>query len=280
MRRIRSIDGFHALKQRLVSDAGSPVATIIIPAGTCAQASGANALIRVLKRECLDRRLSDTVNLRVTGCHGFCEMEPSLLVEPGRVFYPRISMKDVPRIVEAVVAGSVCEDLLYVDEETGGRIARQDDIPFFRGQTRMLLSRGERCDPIRVHQYLRAGGYSGLVKVLSGWEPEEVVTEVKKSGLRGRGGAGFPTGLKWELLAKQPSRNGKYLVCNADEGDPGAYMDRSLLEGNPHGILEGMLIGAYATGAREGIVYVRDEYPLAIKHLTIALRQAQQLGLL
>ncbi|UCG59893.1 MAG: FAD-dependent oxidoreductase [Phycisphaerales bacterium] len=184
------------------------------------------------------------------------------------------------RIVEAAVRRDVLTDILFVDEETGKPIERQDDIPFFSKQARRLLSWNEKVDPIRIYDYIRAGGYSLLAKVLAEGSPVWVVEEVRRSGLRGRGGGGFPTGLKWELLAKQHGNGGKFLICNADEGDPGAYMDRSVLEGNPHSIIEGMIIGAYGTGATEGVVYVRNEYPIAIKHLNIAIRQARELGLL
>ncbi|MBP1741738.1 MAG: NADH:ubiquinone oxidoreductase, NADH-binding (51 kD) subunit, partial [Deltaproteobacteria bacterium] len=170
--------------------------------------------------------------------------------------------------------------LLYVDPRTGSAIEKQEAIPFFRGQVRTILSRNEKIDPIRITHYIENGGYSAMAKMLTLSDPKWVLEEVKTSGLRGRGGAGFPTGLKWELLARQPDGHGKVLVCNADEGDPGAYMDRSVLEGNPHSIIEGMIIGAYGTGASEGVIYVRKEYPLAIKHLLIALRQAREMGLL
>jgi NADH:ubiquinone oxidoreductase subunit F (NADH-binding)/NAD-dependent dihydropyrimidine dehydrogenase PreA subunit len=183
-------------------------------------------------------------------------------------------------MIEAVVSGQVLEEMLFVDPKSGRPLPRQDDLPFFRKQVRTILARNEKVDPLRVDTYLAHGGYSALVKVLERAKPAWVVEEIKASGLRGRGGAGFPTGLKWELLARQPDGRGKFLVCNADEGDPGAYMDRSVLEGNPHSILEGMLIGAYGTGANEGVIYVRNEYPLAIKHLKVALEQARELGLL
>jgi NADH-quinone oxidoreductase subunit F len=170
--------------------------------------------------------------------------------------------------------------LLYVDPVTDERIEKQCDIPFYKKQVRTILSQNEKVDPIRIYDFIRNKGYSALAKVLAKNEPKRVVEEVKASGLRGRGGAGFPTGLKWELLANQQNGKGKFLVCNADEGDPGAYMDRSVLEGNPHSIIEGMVIGAYGTGATKGVIYVRNEYPLAIKHLIIALRRAKELGLI
>jgi NADH:ubiquinone oxidoreductase subunit F (NADH-binding)/(2Fe-2S) ferredoxin/NAD-dependent dihydropyrimidine dehydrogenase PreA subunit len=280
MERLTSLDGFKSLQERIVTDRDPNIPTIVISAGTCGQASGANELIRAAKRELLERQLTDRIHLRITGCHGFCEAEPSLLIEPRGTFYPKVKVKDMPRIVEAVAEGKVLDDSLFVDPASGKPVERQRDVPFFTRQIRTILSRNEKVDPIRIYDYIANGGYSALVRALSNSGPEWVVQEVKASGLRGRGGAGFPTGLKWELLAKQPNGRGKFLVCNADEGDPGAYMDRSVLEGNPHSIIEGMLIGGYGTGANEGVIYVRNEYPLAIKHLTIALRQSRELGFL
>jgi NADH-quinone oxidoreductase subunit F len=280
LERLGSPADLRTLQRRIISEHDWHVPRIVIPAGTCGQASGANDLIRVTKREMLRRGLVGKVQLRVTGCHGCCQLEPSVLVVPSGTFYPRVDMAGMARIVEAVARDETVDDLLYVDEDTGRRIRRQADIPFFRHQTRNLLSRNERADPIRIVHYLREGGYAALATVLERGDREWVIDEVRASGLRGRGGAGFPTGRKWELLAAQDPARPRYLVCNADEGDPGAYMDRSLLEGNPHSILEGLIIGAFATGAREGVIYVRAEYPLAIKHLLIALRQARSLGLL
>ena len=280
MERLESIADFRAFEKRIQTDRDPSIPVIVIPAGTCGQASGANDLIRIAKREILAKGLADRIRLRVTGCHGFCQAEPSVLVEPEGTFYPRLGIEEMARLVEAVSRGQILESLLWRDPKTRKRVQRQSDIPFFRNQTRTILSHNEKVDPIRIYDYIEYGGYGALAKVLERGDPGWVVGEVKASGLRGRGGAGFPTGLKWELLAKRPDGNGKFLVCNADEGDPGAYMDRSVLEGNPHSIIEGMLIGAYGTGATEGIVYVRTEYPLAIKHLIIALRQTRALGLL
>lgn len=280
MKNLKSIHEFAGLRDRLVANRDPNTPTLVIPAGTCGQASGANDLIRVTKRELLNRKWVDKIHLRITGCHGFCQMEPSVLIEPQRTFYPKVSSKDMIRIVNAVAKNQVLEDLLYADPTTGNPIEKQEEIQYFRSQVRTILSRNEKIDPIRISHYIENGGYAALVKTLTLGKPEWVLEEVKTSGLRGRGGAGFPTGLKWEMLAGQPNGRGKVFVCNADEGDPGAYMDRSILEGNPHSIIEGMIIGAYGTGASEGVVYVRNEYPLAIKHLLIALREARQLGLL
>ena len=280
MERLNTIEELQALRERMVADRTPDLPVIVITAGTCGQASGANDLIRIAKREILANGLSDKVGLRITGCHGFCQAEPSVLVEPEGIFYPKLGINEMSKVVGAASRGEVVEELLWRNPKTRRRVRKQTDIPFFARQTRTILSRNQKVDPIRVYTYIENGGYSALAKVLSTAEPRHVVEEVKASGLRGRGGAGFPTGRKWELLASQADGRGKILVCNADEGDPGAYMDRSVLEGNPHSIIEGMVIGAYATGATEGVVYVRTEYPLAIKHLVIALRQARELGLL
>lgn len=280
MEPLKTIEHLISLQSRLRKNLNPATPTIIIPAGTCGQASGANDLIRVAKREMLSKKLTGHIRLRITGCHGFCEMEPSVLIEPRRTFYPKVTTKDMARIVKAVAEDAVLEDILFEDPATGKRIETQDEIPFFRNQVRTLLGFNEKVDPIRIDNYLEHGGYQAIVKVLSKGNPGWVIEEIKASGLRGRGGAGFQTGTKWEIFAGQPNGQGKFMICNGDEGDPGAYMDRSLLEGNPQSIIEGMLIGAYGTGATEGILYVRNEYPLAIKHIVIALRQAYQLGLL
>ncbi len=278
--RLDTIEQFHTLRARLREANDPEQPTIIIPAGTCGQASGANALIHAAQREIGTRGLEQRISLRVTGCHGFCEMEPSVLVEPGGIFYPNVDEKDIPRIIGAALDGKVLTDLCFEDPVTGERVARQRDVPFFRHQHRAIMGQNEKMDPVRIHDYIAHDGYSALADVLAQNRPEGVVSEVQESGLRGRGGAGFSTGLKWKLLAAQPGPGGKYLICNADEGDPGAYMDRCVLEGNPHSIIEGMIIGAYGTGATNGVVYVRNEYPLAIKHLTAALEQARELGFL
>ena len=280
MNRLRSIEDLEELQNRIQTDQKGTIPTIVISAGTCGQASGANDLIRVAKRELLQRKLTDTIHLRVTGCHGFCQMEPSVLIEPHRTFYPKVDMKTMVRIIQAVAKDEVLADELFVCEETKEAVEKQEDVPFFKKQIRTILSKNESVDPLLIYDYIESGGYSGMAKVMKPGDPDWVLDEIKLAGLRGRGGAGFPTGIKWELLSKENNHSGKFLVCNADEGDPGAYMDRSILEGNPHSIIEGMLIGAYATGATDGVVYVRNEYPLAIKHLIIALRQARELGLL
>jgi len=278
VQRLESVARFESLRKRLAARRRPERPTVVIPAGTCGRASGAEELIGAAK-EALSAG-TRSVRLRVTGCHGFCQMEPSVLVEPCRAFYPKVAPEDMGRILDAADRGEVLDDLLFKDPDTGRPARTQDDLAFYAKQVRTLLSRNEQVDPADIETYVAAGGYSPLAGVLHRGKPSWVLEEVKASGLRGRGGAGFPTGVKWELLANQPDGRGKFLVCNADEGDPGAYMDRSLLEGNPHAIIEGMLIGAFATGADQGIVYVRNEYPLAIEHLRIALEQAREAGLL
>ncbi|MCK4858552.1 MAG: hydrogenase, partial [candidate division Zixibacteria bacterium] len=217
MKRLSSIDDFISLRDRLITDRDPRTPTIIIPAGTCGQASGANDLIRIAKRQLLAKGLAEKIQLRITGCHGFCEMEPSILIEPNGTFYPKVGMEEMVRIVDAVAEGKVLEDLLFIDPLTGKPIEKQNDIPFFNKQVRTVLARNEKVDPIRMYNYIESGGYSAMVKVLSNGKPEWVVEEIKKSGLRGRGGAGFPTGLKWQFLAAQQNGQGKFLVCNADE---------------------------------------------------------------
>ena len=280
MQKLTSIKAFEDFREQLIGSRRPGIPTIVISAGTCGQASGANDLIRVAKKEILYRGLSERINLRITGCHGFCQMEPSVLVEPEGIFYPRLSMDAMVKIVDAAEQGRAVESLLYIDPHSGEIIERQNDIPFYKAQVRTILSQNEKIDPIRISNYIENEGYAALAEVLKSGNPAMVVNQVKLSGIRGRGGAGFKTGLKWEMLAAQPGGRGKTIVCNADEGDPGAYMDRSVLEGNPHSVLEGMIIGAYGTGATEGVIYVRNEYPLAIKHLIIALRQAREFGFL
>jgi NADH-quinone oxidoreductase subunit F len=279
MPRLSSTSQLRRLRRILLSDRDRRALHLTICAGTACRASGAATIVQAVQGYLLQHALVDRIALHATGCHGFCEMGPFLLVEPQQTFYAQVRIEDVAPIIEAALAGQFVEHLLYRDPHTGRICYRRDEIPFFKHQQRTILGMSQQIDPSRIHDYILHGGYEGLEKALDR-RAEWVIEEVQRSGLRGRGGGGFPTGRKWELLARQPGVRGKVLVCNADEGDPGAYMDRSILEGNPHSILEGMLLGAYATGATEGIVYVRSEYPLAIQHLNIALRQARELGLL
>lgn len=198
----------------------------------------------------------------------------------GNIFYCRIKPEDVAEIIaETLTQDKIIERSNYTDLISGKKISREADIPFYKAQERTILGQNKLVDPCNINDYIAQGGYSALIKVLTSMKPDEVIEEIKESGLRGRGGGGFPTGRKWEYC-RVAKGSPKYVVCNADEGDPEAYMDRSVLEGNPHLVLEGMLIGAYAIGAEHGYIYVRNEYPLAVKHSKIAIQQAEELGLL
>ncbi len=281
MPQIASLEEFRDLRKAATTKQGPERPCLVICAGTGGQASGSNDIMRVIKREMIERELHDKISLRITGCLGFCEMDPFIIVEPGNHLYPQLEMDDVPRIIDATMAREVVEDLLYREPGSIDRFSSQLDIPFFKGQTRTILGSNQELDPIRMNDYLATGGYAALEKILSNPDPDWIIAEVKRAELRGRGGAGFLTGRKWELARKSGDGAGeKFVVCNADEGDPGAYMDRSLLEGNPHAVLEGMIIAGIAIGASRGIIYVRSEYPLAIKHARIAISLARDVGLL
>jgi NADH:ubiquinone oxidoreductase subunit F (NADH-binding)/(2Fe-2S) ferredoxin/NAD-dependent dihydropyrimidine dehydrogenase PreA subunit len=257
---------------------------IRVCAGTACHASGRVALRKAIDKALAERGLSDRVAVVETGCHGFCEEGPIAVVRPQGLFYPRLKPKDVDEIIEtSVVSDGIVERLLYKDPATGDPVAHEADIPFYRLQQRVVLALNGKIDPYSIDDYFNHGGYTALAKVLDDGDPMGVIDEVEASGLRGRGGAGFPTGRKWRFCRGNPG-DVHYVVCNADEGDPGAFMDRSVLEGNPHSVIEGMTIAAYAIGAQsgpvEGYVYVRHEYPFAVERLRAALAQARERGLL
>jgi len=254
--------------------------TVVISSGTCGQASGSNQIISAVNQEVKSRKLQDTVEVKITGCHGFCQLEPNIVIYPEGIFYKNLTPEDIPAIFDRSVENDeVIPELIYEDDQTGIKAARLDEIPFYKKQVRLLTDNNLKIDPTGIEDYIRMGGYQALAKVLFNMSSEEVIDEILASGLRGRGGAGFPAGKKWRLCQKNES-DIRYIICNADEGDPGAYMDRSLMEGNPHSVIEGMIIGAYAIGAAEGYIYVRMEYPLAVKHIKLALEQAQENGFL
>jgi len=252
---------------------------VAVCGGTGCRAQGAMKVFEALRAEVGAHGADHTVGMRATGCHGFCERGPLVKLLPEGILYQHVQITDAAEIVErTLLRGELVERLLYEDPVTGERYHREDDIAFYRHQQRIVLRDTGQLDPTSIDDYVAAGGYSALARALE-MGPEAVLEEVKRSGLRGRGGAGFPAGRKWEACRNAPG-DLKYVVCNADEGDPGAFMDRSILEGNPHCVIEGMAIGALAMEAREGYVYVRQEYPLAVEHLTVALEQARERGLL
>ncbi|MHC4609034.1 MAG: NADH-quinone oxidoreductase subunit NuoF [Planctomycetota bacterium] len=278
--RIRSAADFETAKSAAIARTGKLKRWISVCGGTSCSASEARLLKESLEASISKHRLGKKVGLRRTGCHGFCEHGPLVILSPEGICYEKVKPEDVPEIIEqTVINHNVIERLLYVDPETGEKIEQESEIPFYKRQTRTLLAGNKLIDCTQIDDYIALGGYEALVKVLTTMSPEDVIAEVKNAGLRGRGGAGFPTATKWELCRSQPGDT-KYVICNADEGDPGAYMDRSVLEGNPHSVLEGMIIGAFAMGAHEGHVYVRLEYPLAVENLGIAIERARERGLL
>jgi NADH:ubiquinone oxidoreductase subunit F (NADH-binding)/(2Fe-2S) ferredoxin len=235
---------------------------------------------KALQEELSRRKLDREVMLVETGCHGMCEMGPIVVIYPEGAFYCRVTAEDVPEIVEEhLYKGRLVERLLYTVPNEMTKVPHYKDIPFYSKQRRVVLRNCGYINPEHIEEYIARDGYQALAKALLEMTPEKTLDEVKRSGLRGRGGAGFPTGLKWEF-ARKAAGNKKYIICNADEGDPGAFMDRSVLEGDPHTLIEGMLLGAYAIGADEGYVYCRAEYPLAIKRLKNAIAQAEEYGLI
>ncbi|MFA4948215.1 MAG: NADH-ubiquinone oxidoreductase-F iron-sulfur binding region domain-containing protein, partial [Candidatus Krumholzibacteriia bacterium] len=220
------------------------------------------------------------VEFKTSGCHGFCENGPLVVIKPADVLYMRVREKDVEEIISrTVLRGEIIEKLLYKDPSSGKRARNETEIPFYRKQLRVVLRNIGKIDPMRIEEYIGVGGYRSLAKALSEMNSEEIISTIERSGLRGRGGGGFPTGKKWRSCRAVEGKM-HYVVCNGDEGDPGAFMDRSLMEGDPHSILEGMIIGAYAIGASEGFIYVRMEYPLAIQRLSHAMKEARSRGLL
>ncbi len=276
---ITSFEQLTDLQAYLLENRNYHTKSITICGGTGCEASRARSVIEALQRELRTRGLED-VRLRVTGCHGFCEQGPLMVIEPGNIFYCQLKPEDVEEVIVSTIANDqIVERLLYTDPVTGEKVRTQKEIPFYRLQERTLLGLNEQVDPCSITDYLAVGGYKALAQVLSGISPDRVIKEITDSGLRGRGGGGYPTGRKW-ASCRAAAGDEKYVICNADEGDPGAYMDRSLLEGNPHLVLEGMLIGAYAIGAEQGYIYVRKEYPLAVAHAKLAVEQAREYGLL
>jgi len=233
-----------------------------------------------IEEEIKKQGLGAEVDIRKTGCHGFCERGPIIVIHPEEICYLQIEPNDVPEIIsQTIKEKKVIERLLYTDPATNEKIVHESEIPFYKNQRRLVFGSNGNIDPKSIDDYLAIDGYSALAKALFQMSSEEVLEEVKKSNLRGRGGGGFPAGRKWEGSRNAPGEI-KYVIVNADEGDPGAYMDRSLLEGNPHAILEGLTIGAYAIGSNEGYIYVRQEYPLAVENVNIAIKKAEEYGLL
>ncbi len=280
MRKIKSAADLERAREQIISKQKKYAAVISVCGGTGCQAYGCAKVKRAFQRGLGKEKLRGRVALKYTGCPGFCERGPLVTLYPQNIFYQRVKVEDVPLIIsETIQNGRKVEHLLFEDSVDRQKIISSQEIPFYRSQMRLLLKNNDLIDPTQIEDYVAVGGYQSLAKAIYQMNPEQIIKEIKDSGLRGRGGAGYPTGKKWEECRKTPGDT-KYIICNCDEGDPGAFMDRSLLEGNPHSILEGMLIGAYAIGASQGFIYVRHEYPLAHKHAEIAITQARKSGLL
>ena len=259
---------------------GTAPKTVRVCIGTGCAAKGSRRLYELFCEAAKQSGQDIQIEAKRVGCHGFCERGPIVVVEPGEVFYQQVEEPDVAEIFrETVLGGRVVERLLYEDSGTGKKAERADEIPFYKVQQRIVLAGNGWIDPTKITDYIADGGYSALAKVISSMTPEEVISEVEVSGLRGRGGGGFPTARKWRSC-REAEGSPKYVICNGDEGDPGAFMDRSIMEGNPHSVIEGMLIGAYPIGSEQGYIYVRNEYPLAVEHLKNAISQAREMGLL
>ncbi len=279
MKRINSKEELEKLREKLQEEKKKNEIVISVCMETGCIASGSEEIYNEIKKQ-IKKVKNKKVKILKTGCHGFSEIDPSIVIYPSKIIYIKLKPEDIEEIIEkTILKGEIIERLTYKDEKTGNPIPYIKDIPFYKKQYRIVLSNHGLIDPENIEDYIASGGYSALCKVLNGMKSEEIIEIVKKSGLRGRGGGGFPTGIKWEYCRKAKGYP-KYVICNADEGDPGAFMDRSVIEGNPHSVIEGMIIGAYAIGSNDGYVYIRHEYPLALERLKKAIEKAREYGFL
>jgi NADH:ubiquinone oxidoreductase subunit F (NADH-binding)/(2Fe-2S) ferredoxin len=277
--KLKSPGDLEAIRSSVLKKRDPNKPCITICNGTGCQAYGSKSIVAAFQDEVKKQKLGGKVDIKAIGCPGFCERGTLVVIKPQDIFYQRVRVRDVPEILsETIGKGNLVKRLLFTDRATNKKVTKEGDVSFYKKQMRLIIGNNGLIDPTSIDDYLAIGGYTALAKALK-MTPEQIIGEVKKSGLRGRGGAGFPTGSKWEST-RAAHGDVKYVICNADEGDPGAFMDRSLVEGNPHSILEGMIIGAYAIGGHDGYIYIRNEYPLAVRNMTTALEQAAALGLL
>jgi len=280
MNKIKSVSDLKRWKKDIIERQKQVKTTVSVCGGTGCHAYGCKKVRDQFAKAIKKNKMVNKIRLRFTGCRGLCERGPIVTIQPQGIFYQRVQEKDVPLILsETVKKGKLLDHLLYDDSVTKRKVTSEKKIPFYKAQNRLILGNNGLIEPTEIEDYIGIGGYNALSKALLEMKPEQIIDEVKASGLRGRGGAGFPTGKKWEDCRKAAG-DMKYIICNCDEGDPGAYMDRSLLEGNPHSVLEGMIMGAYAIGGTHGYIYVRHEYPLACKNAETAIKQARKAGLL
>jgi NADH-quinone oxidoreductase subunit F len=280
MRKIKSASDLERWREDSISKQKQFEMVISVCGGTGCHVYGCKKVRDQFAKSLKKDGAKKKIRLKFTGCRGFCERGPIVTIQPHGIFYQKVQEKDVPLILsETIGQGKILEHLLYEDAVTKRKVTSEKEVPFYKAQYRLVMGNNGLIEPSKIEDYIEIGGYRALSKALFEMEPDQIIDEIKASGLRGRGGAGFPTGKKWEDCRKA-SGDIKYIVCNCDEGDPGAYMDRSLLEGNPHCVLEGMIIGAFAIGASQGFIYVRHEYPIACKNAEIAIKQARKAGLL
>jgi NADH:ubiquinone oxidoreductase subunit F (NADH-binding)/NAD-dependent dihydropyrimidine dehydrogenase PreA subunit/(2Fe-2S) ferredoxin len=280
MSRLETPADLAKLREQAIAQRNAKESWLAVCAGTGCRAYGVEALVDSLENEIAKRGISDKVGVSRTGCHGYCQRGPLVVIQPSGVCYVGTQIKNIPAILDKLDAKEgVVDKLLYLDEATGKRAIHVNEIPFYKYQKRVVLQHNTLIDASSILDYIAVGGYSALAKALSSMTPEAVLNEVKKANLRGRGGGGFPAGRKWETT-RNAEGEPKYVIVNADEGDPGAFMDEGVLEGNPHSVLEGLILGAFAIGSSEGFIYVRQEYPLACKRAQTALEQAREYGLL
>jgi NADH-quinone oxidoreductase subunit F len=280
MGKIKSVSELESYRQSIQNERDPNAPCVRVCFTTGCRAGGAPDVLGGLEAELARSGLQDKIEIKKTGCRGFCENGPVMSIEPQGIFYNKVKPKDVSDIVsKTLIDGEPVKRLLYKLDGTKTRVEKEQDIPFFHKQVRNVFARLGKIDPTRIDDYIAEGGYSALGKALTTMKAVEIIETIEASGLRGRGGGGFPTGKKWRACREAPGID-KYVIANGDEGDPGAFMDRSLMEGDPHSIIEGMIIGAYAISSHEGFIYVRDEYPMAVQHLSMAIEQATSLGLL
>ena len=279
-KKIGSLADLEKLRQEILSRTDPDKRKVIVSGGTCGESRGSEKVCQAFIDEMKSQGVDGKIDLKYTGCHGFCEREPVVLILPEEICYLGVKPEDVPEIVsETLVQDKVVERLTYEDRQTGEKAVKESDIPFYKHQSRIVFGNNKLIDPKSIEDYIAIGGYEALAKALCQMTPEQVLDEVKRANIRGRGGAGFPAAVKWQTTRSSPS-DVKYVIVNCDEGDPGAYMDRSLTEGNPHSVLEGLTIGAYAIGAHKGFIYVRQEYPLATENTIRAIEKAEEYGFL
>ncbi|MBW2569190.1 MAG: 4Fe-4S binding protein [Deltaproteobacteria bacterium] len=279
-KKVNSVSDLEELRDSIARSIDTKKTVVKICSTTGCRAGGAAKIINILTEEVTKQGLDDKVEIKKVGCRGFCEKGPLLVLGPKNIFYQKLKPADIPEVVsETLAKGIIVDRLLYEDPDTKEKIKYESDIPFFKKQMRNVFGRTGKIDPTNIEDYISCDGYSALCKALTSRSPEDIINTISDSGLRGRGGGGFPAGTKWKFC-RNAAGDIKYIIANGDEGDPGAFMDRSLMEGDPHSILEGMIIGAYAIGATEGCIYVRAEYPLAVKHLGIAIKDAEEYGFL